>query len=487
MASALFTYSAALIGRLFNDAPVKHSDVLNMGAKELQDERTRLIGVTEAFDLKGDKLTDEDQAAYAEAVDRMEAVCNAIQSTAEGLKERRDALLAHNRLANVSRGLNFDPSQSISTRPAWEDDTEKFGFRDQRDFLNSVVNLYKSHGSQFDPRLKKSVANAVGNDEFTRADWEAQGIMIPRGFISSVIQLDPEADQLTSLMTRIPMTAPTVDIPSRVDKDHSTSVTGGFRVYRAKETAAPDLSRNKMELISLKAHEIFGAAAVTNQLLRDSPVSIASIIDQGLRQEARSYRIDELINGNGIGRPLGMLNSGNDALLTVLRKLGQAATDVLTGENIIEMRSRVWGYENSVWLVNQDLYELLFTLVIESPNNAGLVKVFSPGTGPGMPDTLLGRPVIYTEYINGISSGTGGNIADWGDNFISCVNPSQVYFGERGGETMDRSIHVRFLEREEVFLFTSQDDARPSWLTVLTPKNGRTKSPFVTLSKTAAT
>ena len=104
-----------------------------------------------------------------------------------------------------------------------------------------------------------------------------------------------------------------------------------------------------------------------------------------------------------------------------------------------------------------------------------------------MPDTLLGRPVIYTEYINGISSGTGSDIADWGDNFISCVNPSQVYFGERGGETMDRSIHVRFLEREEVFLFTSQDDARPSWLTVLTPKNGRTKSPFVTLSKTAAT
>lgn len=487
MASAFFAYSAAVFGRVLNDTPTKHSDVLNMGANELQDERTRLIGVTEALDLKGDKLSPEETTAYGEAVDRLEAVCNKIASSAAGIKERRDALLAQNRLANVSRGLNFDPGQSISVRPAWEDDNDKYGFRDQREFLNSVVNLYRSNGNQFDERLKKSVANAVGSDEFTRADWEAQGIMIPRGFISSVIQLDPEADQLTSLMTRIPMSAPTVDIPARVDKDHSTSVTGGFRVYRAKETATPDLSKNRMELISLKAHEIFGAAAVTNQLLRDSPVSIAAIIDQGLRQESRSYRIDELINGNGVGRPLGMLNSGNDSLLTVLRKVGQAATDVLTGENIIEMRSRVWGYNDCVWLVNQDLYPLLFTLVIESPNNAGLVKVFSPGTGAGMPDTLLGRPVIYTEYINGISSGTGANISNWGDNFISCVNPTQMYFGERGGETMDRSIHVRFLEREEVFLFTSQDDARPSWTSVLTPKNGLTKSPFVVLSKTAAT
>jgi hypothetical protein len=63
-----------------------------------------------------------------------------------------------------------------------------------------------------------------------------------------------------------------------------------------------------------------------------------------------------------------------------------------------------------------------------------------------------------------------------------------MLFGERGTGNVTRSIHVRFLEREEVFMFTSYDDARPWWKDTFQPKNGGlTQSPFVVLSKTAAT
>lgn len=462
----------------------KNDDVLNMGIKELQDERTRLVGVTEAFDLKGDDLSADDQKSYGEAVDRMEVVVNQLASTSVGLKERRDALLAQNRLANVSRGIAVDLSKGISTRPAWEDDKETYGYRNQQEFLSSVVNLYNRRGTD-DARMQRLVMDAVGSDEFSKANWESQGIMVPKGFIASVIQLSPEEDRLTGLMTRIPMSAPSVDIPSRVDKDHSTSVTGGFRVYRGKETAAPDLSKSQMEMITLKAHELNGAAAVTNQLMQDSPISIAALIDQGLRQESRSYRIDELLNGNGIGRPLGMLNSSNDALLEIERENGQVAGDIVNGTNILKMRKRVWGYENAVWLCSLDLFDSIATLNIESDNAAGLVKLFYPADSAN-PDRILGRPVIFTEYMNGITSGDGNVISEWGDNFLACVNPTQVYFGERGTASVTRSIHVRFLEREEVFLFTSFDDARPAWKTVLTPKNGLTQSPFVVLKKATA-
>ena len=472
---------------VYNDTAVKNDDVAKMSATQLVDERNRLITVTEVFDAKGDKITGDETKQYREAVDRLEAVSNALSNTAIGQRERRDTLVATSRISQATGGI-VNLQGGVTTRPLWEDDKEKYGYRNQQDFLNSVVNSYRNR-EVADPRMRRLVMDAIGSDEFSKANWEAQGLMVPRGFISDVMQLEPEADQLSGLMTRIPMTAPVVDIPCRVDKNHTSSVTGGFQVYRGKETAAPTLTKTAMELVTLKAHELNGAAAVTNQLMADSPISIAALIDAGMRQEARSYRIDELLNGNGIGRPLGMLNANNAALITVLREVGQSTSTIVNGMNILKMRQRVWGYDNAVWLCSLDLYPIIFTLCIESPNNAGVIKLFAPGTGAGLPDTLLGRPVIWTEYMNGISSGNDGNlISEWNDNFLACVNPTQMLFGERGTQNVTRSIHVRFLEREEVFMFTSYDDARPWWKSTFQPKNGGlTQSPFVVLSKTAAT
>ena len=477
-----------LLNKVFNDTAVKNADVSTMTSNQLADERTRLITVTDVFDAKADKITKEELLQYKDAVDRLEAVQNSVSSTQVGLAERRSALLATSRIANASSGI-IDLSRGISSRPLWEDDKEKFGFKNQQEFLGAVINAYahKRDPDAIDPRLKASIMNTIGSDEFSKANWESMGVTVPRGFINTVMQLEPEADLLTGGATRIPMSAPVVDIPARVDKDHSTSVTGGFRIYRGKETQAPTMSTSAMEMITLKAHELNGAAAATNQLMADSPISIAALIDNGLRQEARSYRMEEFLYGNGIGRPLGVLNSLNLSLLQVLRENGQSTGSIVSGLNVLKMRQRVWGYQNAVWVASLDLYPNIVQLCLESPNNAGIVKLFHPADGADNYDTLLGRPIIWTEYIDGISSGDGNVISEWNDNFFACINPTQILFGERGTGTLTRSIHVRFLEREEVFLFTSFDDARPWWTSVMTPKRAAlTLSPFVVLSTTTA-
>ena len=134
--------SAIRIYRVFNDTPAKNDDILKMTVNQLTDERTRLITVTEVFDAKGDKLSTEDAAAYSDAVDRIEAVQNALAKTPTGLAERKAAILATSRIANATSGLTFDFSKGVHTRPAWEDDKEKFGFRNQQEYLGSVIDLY---------------------------------------------------------------------------------------------------------------------------------------------------------------------------------------------------------------------------------------------------------------------------------------------------------------------------------------------------------
>jgi len=465
----------------------KLADVVNMTENQLSDARNDLLAKIDELDEvvnSGGKWDDNQRKNYAGHVELLEAVTNAIGNTPQGLREKAEALRVVHNLSNVSKNANLF-NGSVKTRPAWEDDPKK-GFESDGQFLNAVVNMYRNGGTE-DDRLK-AVINAVGSDEYSRGSWESAGVAIPRGFLGTVLKTTSEQDFITSRMTPVAMGTTSLDIVARVDKDHRTSVTGGTIAYRTSETKTVELTKDKYETVSLKAHELNVATAATKQIMRDSPISIASLIESSFPEAIQYKRTEEYLFGDGNGRPLGALSSNNSALLTLDRTDGQADAVILSGQDIYNMRKRVYKYDQSVWIANIDLYDILSNLVIESPNNAGIVKLFYPQNPvAGMPDTLLGRPVIWTEFAPGVTSGnSGSDITEWDSKFLSCVNFSQMLYGYRSVDTMERSMHVRFLEREDLFLFTTEDDARPWWKTTLIPKRGvSTMSPFVTLSNTS--
>ena len=465
----------------------KVTDVVNMTESQLSDERTNILTKIDTLDEvvnAGGQWSEDQRKEYADHVARLEAVTNAIGNTSQGLREKAEALRVVHNLSNVSKNAGLFNGK-ITTRPAWEDDP-KLGFKSDGEFLNSVVNLYKNGGTE-DARLK-AVINAVGSDEYSKGSWESAGLMIPRGFLGTVLSTPSEQDFITSRMTPVAMGASSVDINARVDKDHRTSVTGGTIAYRTSETKTVDLTKDKFEQISLKASELNVASAASKQLLRDSPVSIASLIESSFADAIQYKRTEEYLFGSGNGQPLGALNDNNTALLKLTRKAGQADAVILSGQDIYNVRKRVYRYDQAVWIANIDAYDIISNLVVESPNNAGIVKLFYPQSPvAGTPDSLLGRPIIFTEFSPGVTSGQDGSaITEWDNKFLSCVNFSQMLYGFRSVNSMERSMHVRFLEREDIFLFTTEDDARPWWKTVLTPKRGiSTQSPFVTLLNTS--
>lgn len=468
-------------------------DFKKMTYNELKDLRTSLLPVINTFSERienGEKLlTPEERETLNVHVTELELINSVIENSDAGLLERgRTATIPGNtnNIANVFNTL----SGNVSVKPNVENDP-RFGFSTDRDFLLSVVNAYQGgpealarNPERIDDRLKAVVRNAVGDDEYSRGSWASAGVLIPDAMISRILSLTPEADFLTPRMTQIPMSVPTISIPARVDKNHSTSVTGGTRVYRTAETRTADKTKDVFELVKLEATEVVGESAATNMLMRYSPISIPALIESSMRLAAVDKRLDELINGQGNGTPLGFLNPANLALISVDRTAGQADTVIVSGRDIVRMSQRVWGYDNAIWIANWDLYEILSLVVHESPNNAGIVKMFSPMT-EGIGATLWGRPIFFTEYAPGIDSGQDGSqISEWATGFLSCVNMSQYLYGELYQE-FNRSVHVRFSEREEVFQFVTSNDARPWWKTYLTPKKGvTTRSPFVTLTDT---
>jgi len=214
-----------------------------------------------------------------------------------------------------------------------------------------------------------------------------------------------------------------------------------------------------------------GLAYATEEVIERSPESFVAIINSAFGDEWVSKLNGERIRGTGVGEYIGVLNS---AAKIDVAKEGSQAADTIVGENLTRMRARIWGYGSAVWMANQDCYVSLTTAHIQGTNSD--IFLFHPGNGVDVPDTILGRPVIFDENMS--------TVGDNGD--IMLINWSEYLEGQLGGPTLAESIHVRFIYNERTFKFNVYNDGAPWWRSALTPKNSAvTLSPIVGLAERA--
>jgi HK97 family phage major capsid protein len=350
-----------------------------------------------------------------------------------------------------------------------QDDPNR-GFRNSRDFYLSVME--DAMGVRADDRLAPLRATA-GSDEQGEYSNPHGGFLIPVGFRPDLMTLGHDSDPTLGRTMQVPMDAPSITFNARTDKNHTSSVTGGLRVYRRKETQAVESSRMEMEQITLKVNSLMGVNFQTEELLADSPVSVAAFIEQGFREELGSKILSEKLNGTGAGEMLGVLSTGNECLIEIAKEAGQAA-DTIVYKNVLNMRARCWRYNDAIWIANPDTLPTLAQLALVIGTSG--IPQFTSGNGGDVPDTLMGRPIFFSEYAE--------TLGDKGDLILG--NWSQYVEGAIGGIESAESIHVRFLNNERAFRMSLRNDGRPWWRTAINPKKGaNTLSPFVTLAARA--
>lgn len=349
-------------------------------------------------------------------------------------------------------------------RDAFLEDPKK-GFKDHRDFLMTVMDAGRNYGITDDRRLKYLAT--AGSDEQSSISDPYGGFLVPQGFSPDVMSVMSEADPIAPYTTKIPMTNAVVPINARVDKNHTTSVSGGLTVGRRAETQTGTSSRMQFEQVVLNAQSLFGIAYASEELLARSPISFVAVLEAGFRDEFPAKLIDERLNGTGTGMFEGVVNA--PATVSVAKETGQAA-DTIVYENIVKMRARCWGYGQAIWLYNHDCLPQLM-LMNQSVGTGGVV-VWQPSAREDHPDLLLGRPAFPTEYTQ--------TVGDTGD--IVLGNWSQYLEGTLQPMQSAESMHVRFENHERTFKFWLENDGRCWWRSALTPKRSTaTLSPFVKL------
>jgi HK97 family phage major capsid protein len=326
-------------------------------------------------------------------------------------------------------------------------------FNSHVEFLNAV----RVAGMTGNVPEKLQTYNAVGSDEARTTSGNGD-YMVPKEFFKEVKSTNLNGAQFDtgSLTTKIQLANKfsTIEIPARVDKDHSSSVSGGFRVYRTGEATEFTSSKAEYELLKLEARGLIGFSYASDELIRSSKQAFAEIVRNGFNTEFLGRLNFERIFGTGIYQYTGVMNSG--ALITVAKESNQT-TKTINDANVRKMAQRAFGFANSIFMTNS--------------NCLGQIAALSDFDARTF--TLLGRPVVLDENMSTL--GTLGDLllANWSEY-------CEVYMG---ATAFDESIYCRFEERETAYRFVQYCDGCPLWRTALTPKNGTdTLSPFVTLA-----
>lgn len=357
------------------------------------------------------------------------------------------------------------PATLVTGKPRWEDDPKK-GFSDIRDFMQTVLKARPESGA-VDERLRYLTA---GSDEQGNYSDPYGGFLIPSGVFPGLLAIPAENDPCVGIR-QIPMSTTKLEINARVDKDHSSSVSGGLAVYRRSEATQITSSRMTFEQVKLEVTGLYGLTYVTEEQISDNPLSIIALISSGFADEFQNKLIKERINGTGVGQFTGVTQSG--AYIAVAKETGQAA-DTIVLANVLKMRSRCWGYDRAVWIANHDCYPQVAQLNL--PVGTGGTAVYQTSVVSDRPDMLLGRPIYYSEYADTIGDAGDILLINWGEYLEGTYQPLQSA----------ESMHIRFDYHERAFKFWMRNAGVPWWRTYLTPPNSTNYlSPYVGLAERA--
>ena len=318
--------------------------------------------------------------------------------------------------------------------------------------------------------LEAAAASTYAN-ESVGADG---GFLVPPAYASEILSVIESPENLFSRVRQVPVSGNTLIIPANESTAHGTN---GIQAYWDSEAATMTQTKPVFSNREVKVQRVTALVPVTEESLEDSTALGAWV--QMEAGEKLAFKVsDAILNGNGVGMPLGLLNS--PALVTVTKETSQAANTLLA-LNLLKMYSRMAASSvaRSVWVMNQDLLPLLPMLTVQGKNvagseNLGAEAAFLPpgGLSGSQYGTILGRPIVVTESSPALSAA--------GD--VAFIDFSKYLAVVKGPVKSDQSIHLWFDQNLRAFRFVFRVGGMPWLSAAIARKNGsNTLSHFVAL------
>jgi HK97 family phage major capsid protein len=337
--------------------------------------------------------------------------------------------------------------------------------------MQAIIHVEKNpHGSKSrELRQKIDLTNqmmsaATGMNESVGADG---GVFVQKDFASEIVDNGYQEAPFASQVRRLPLSTgangikvPYVDETSRADGSRH----GGIQMYWEGEADEITATKPKFGLMELNTKKIVGAAYLTEEIIADAAF-LGAWVSEAFSQELAFKLDDAFINGNGAGKPLGILQNG--AKIEQAKETGQANGTVVAN-NLTKMFSRLIkrNRASAIWLYNQGCEGQLLGLSFTYGSNSYPALLLGGTTGDIREeiatDRILGRKAYASEHC--------AALGDAGD--VIFTDPKSYIAVDKGGPKQAVSVHVRFLQDEQVLKFTYRVDGQPARRSALTPFKG---------------
>lgn len=316
------------------------------------------------------------------------------------------------------------------------------------------------------PRLQAHQDQAIKATGSNEAIPSQGGFLVTQDIGAGIQSNLWSVGSLLSRFTAIPVSGNGI-VLNAVDETSRAagSRMGGIRGYWLEEGGTITASKPKFRQIALRLKKLAALCYATDELLDDA-AALEGWLATNVPNELRFMAEDALINGTGLGQPLGIVAS--PALVQATRT---DASEIDQDDLANMWKSRYLGANDYIWLINAECVAQLEKISL------GNVPLYMPPGGlSGNPlATIKGRPVYETEY-----SAALGTLGD-----ILLISPSHYALINKGGVQSASSIHVAFTTAETAFRFIYRVDGAPYWNSPVTPYKGSyTVSPFVGLKAT---
>ncbi|CDG04246.1 phage major capsid protein [Lactococcus lactis] len=359
--------------------------------QELMEKRAQVWNGAKAFvESKQDKdglMSEEDAKTYAEMETKVKNFTMEI--------ERMQSM------EQMEREMEKPMSQPLTSQPMKADnkiEAKKTG-RASAEYKAGVLEALRSNF--------RNVSNVLQEGVDT-----AGGYLVPKEYDSRLIDGLTSENIMRSLGTTITTSG-----------EHKINIAGNKPAASwIEEGGEFSFGDATFDQILLDAHKLHVAIKVTDELLYDNAFNLENyILDQFAKALANAEE-DAFLNGDGVGKPLGIFAENGGGQVSITTKTQSAITADEVSDLVYSLKRPY--RKNAKFIMNDQTIGLLRKL--KDSNGA---YMWQPALVAGEPDRLLGYPVYTSEYVPVVAA--GAPVIAFGD--FSYYN-----IGDRGVRSFDQ-------------------------------------------------
>lgn len=291
----------------------------------------------------------------------------------------------------------------------------------------------------------------------TTSDGSGGEFLLPLQQVAAIFRVENVQQGILQSARRYPVAGRTLRIPyvKQTDAAVTRPLAGITNISIIGEGSTKDEYEN---VFAQRLLTVFKYAAVTkmsDEIIEDDLTNelVPTVMAQIGQEVLNQMNYDMTILGGGTTNSVGALHtSANPALIKITR----ATQNSITAADAFNMMAQFTGGPNSRWFITRTGLAKLWAMNVTNTAFVTFLQnlrdpVGQAGVGGGSIGTLLGYPVVVSDFMNALGS----------ESDFALVNPDFYAAAIRQQLTVESSIHVEFVKDLTTYRFVARGGGIP--------------------------